>query len=111
MQPAKKAPAADAAAGPAGAGGGGRLAQTIGELRAGAQQTIATDPAYDLKKFTIDLDFALERDTKGALQLVLFARDKRIDAANVHGLKLRLAADAPPPKDKDPRKEASAKEK
>ncbi len=110
VQPAKKAPAADAAAGPAGAGGGGRLAQTIGELRAGAQQTIATDPAYDLKKFTIDLDFALERDTKGALQLVLFARDKRIDAANVHGLKLRLAADAPPPKDKDPRKEASAKE-
>ena len=64
-----------------------------------------------MKKFTIDLDFALERDGKGALQLVVFARDKRIDPTNVHGLKLRLAA-PPPPREKDPRgKEASAKEK
>ena len=111
VQPAKRPPAADAAA-PVAGGAGGRLAQAIGELRTSVQQTMAGDPAYDLKKFTIDLDFALERDTKGAMQLVLFARDKRIDPANVHGLKLRLAADAVPAKEKDPRgKEASAKEK
>ncbi|MFO1128170.1 MAG: hypothetical protein U1E66_07060 [Rhodospirillales bacterium] len=98
------------AAGPAIGGGGGagvRLAEAIGELRAGVQQAVAADPAFDLKKFTIDLDFALGRDGKGAPQLILFARDRRIDSANIHGLKLRLAA---APKEKDPRgKEANVK--
>jgi hypothetical protein len=111
VQPARTPPAQGASpAAEAAAPTGGRLAQTIGELRGSVQQTMASDPAYELKKFTIDLDFALERDGKGALQLVVFARDKRIDPTNVHGLKLRLATPSPP-REKDARanKEASAK--
>ncbi|MFO1154757.1 MAG: hypothetical protein U1E42_14015 [Rhodospirillales bacterium] len=113
VQPAK-APLAGASAsaspvtdGPAASpgGGGGRLAQAINDVRAGVAQTLAADPAYDLKRFTIDLDFALERDGKGAVQLVLFARDRRIDAGNVHDLRLRLAS---PTKDKDPRGKQTA---
>jgi hypothetical protein len=79
----------------AGNGNGGRLAQAVGEVRQGVQQALAADPGFDLKRFTLDLDFALERDAKGTMQLILFARDRRIDATNVHGLKLRLAADTP----------------
>ena len=102
VQPAKTPFAPPAAAEPPAVSGRGRLTQAINDVRADVAQAIAADPAYDLKRFTIDLDFAVERDGKGALQLVLFARDRRIDPANVHGLKLRLAT-PPPAKDKDPR--------
>lgn len=95
IQPGKgtAAPAAAAAAAP---GGGGRLAQAVGELRQGVEQAMAADPGFDLRRLTLDLDFALDRDAKGGMALVLLARDRRIEATNVHGLKLRLAADAPP---------------
>lgn len=92
---AAAAPSASGSAGSGGgsAGGGGRLAQAVSELRGSVQQAMAADPAFDLRRLTLDLDFAVERDAKGSMQLLVFARDRRIEATNVHGLKLRLAGE------------------
>jgi hypothetical protein len=95
IQPGRDSQPARPAATPAGGGATGRLAVAVGELRGGVQQAMASDPGFDLRRLTLDLDFALERDPKGALQLILFTLDQRIEPASVHGLKLRLAADAP----------------
>lgn len=76
---------------PAG-GGAGKLTAAIEELRASVQQALAAGAGFDLKKLTLDVDFAVERDSKAQLDLVVYARDRRIEPADVQGLKVRFSA-------------------
>jgi hypothetical protein len=74
------------------AAGGGKLTAAIEDLRASVQQALAAGAGFDLKKLTLDVDFALERDNKAQLDLIVYARDRRIESGDVQGLKVRFSA-------------------
>lgn len=71
-------------------GGGGKLTAAIQEVKASVQQAMATGDSFELKKLTLDFDFAVERDSKGAPSLIVYARDRHIDSPSVQGIKVRF---------------------
>lgn len=77
-----------------GSAGAGQLTRAILDLKAGVQQAMAADAGLDLKKLTLDFDFAVERDGKGQPSLIIQPRDRRIDTLGVQGIKVRFAATA-----------------
>lgn len=68
------------------------LARGIGEVTAALRAGIEAPPAYELKRVGIDLEFALERNAKGAPSIIVFAGDRRIEPRNVQKLRLKLSA-------------------
>lgn len=70
-------------------GGGGKLTAAIQEVKASVQQAMATGDSFELK-LTLDFDFAVERDSKGAPSLIVYARDRHIDSPSVQGIKVRF---------------------
>lgn len=75
-----------------GTAGAGQLTRAILDVKAAVQQAMAADAGFDLKKLSLDFDFAMERDSKGQPALKIQARDQRIDTAGVQGVKVRFAA-------------------
>jgi len=73
------------------ASGGGALARVIGEARAGIRSAVEEAPAWEAKRVSLDLDFALERDARGAPVLVVFTAGRTPDARDLQKVKLRLA--------------------
>lgn len=71
--------------------GAGKLTAAIQEVRASVQQAMAAG-AFDLKRLSLDFDFAVERDGKGQPSLIVYARDRKIDAPDVQGIKVRFSA-------------------
>ena len=66
----------------------GALARVLADLRSAFRPTVDAPQTWDFKRLGVDLDFALERDGKGAPMLVVFAAGRAI----VQKLKLRLAS-------------------
>ena len=83
LVPAKEAKADGAAI--------GNLARVIAEIKSQVRTGIDAAPPAELRRVGIDLEFVLERDSKGALAFVAFAADHRIEAKNVQKLKLKLS--------------------
>ncbi|QNT69561.1 hypothetical protein [Defluviicoccus vanus] len=71
-------------------GGSGKLTAAIQEVKASVQQAMAAGGNFELKKLTLDFDFAVERDGKGAPSLIVYARDRHIDSPSVQGIKVRF---------------------
>lgn len=86
------AAAGDSSGNTTGVGGASSLAHAIAELRSAVRAGLEVPPLYEMKRVSIDLDFALERNTKGAPSIIIFAADRRIDPKNVHKLRLKLSA-------------------
>ncbi|MGZ9106533.1 MAG: hypothetical protein ACXW3M_12165 [Rhodoplanes sp.] len=70
----------------------GTLARAINEVEAALRTGVETPPPYELKRAGIDLEFALERNAKGAPTIVVFAANRRIEPKNVQKLRLKLSA-------------------
>lgn len=70
---------------------GGNLARAINEVKAALRTGVETPP-YELKRAGVDLEFALERNAKGAPTIILFAANRRIEPKNVQKLRLKLSA-------------------
>ena len=60
-------------------------------MRAALRTGVETTP-YELKRAGVDIEFALERNAKGAPTIILFAADRRIEPKNVQKLRLKLSA-------------------
>lgn len=74
------------------AGAVGALARAINEVEAALRTGVEKPPPYELKRAGVDLEFALERNAKGAPAIILFAANRRIDPKNVQKLRLKLSA-------------------
>jgi hypothetical protein len=74
-----------------GVSAGSGLARAIAELKAAVRTGAEASPPYELKRVGIDLEFALERNAKGAPSIVVFAADRRIEPKNVQKLRLKLS--------------------
>lgn len=83
-------------------GTGGPLARAIAELRDGIREVVDAPPEWEAKRITVDLDFAVERDSRGAPALVVYTGGRPADTRDLHRLKLRLA-----PRDTEPGRGAS----
>lgn len=70
----------------------GTLARAINEVEAALRTGVETPPPYELKRAGIDLEFALERNAKGAPTIIVFAANRRIEPKNVQKLRLKLSA-------------------
>jgi len=90
LTPAKDAKPAEPGGSTAG-NTGGSLARAIAELKAAVRTGVEAPPPYELKRVGIDLEFALERNAKGAPSIV-FTADRRIEQKNVQKLRLKLSA-------------------
>jgi hypothetical protein len=80
------------AAAATGATAGGMLSRAIADLVASARAGVGADPAFEAKRAVIDLEFVLDRDSKGDSSVLVFAGDRRLDVRNVQKLKLKLSA-------------------
>jgi len=69
----------------------GPLASLLTDLRSSLRAAVDAPPALDLKKLSVELEFALERDVKNGLRPVLFSAGRPVDAKNVQKLKLRFS--------------------
>lgn len=74
------------------AGAVGALARAINEVKAALRTGAETPPPYELKRAGVDLEFALERNAKGAPAIIVFAANRRIEPKNVQKLRLKLSA-------------------
>ena len=61
-------------------------------MRAALRTGVETPPRYELKRAGVDLEFALERNAKGAPSIILFAANRRIEPKNVQKIRLKLSA-------------------
>lgn len=85
-------PAAATDAGlPAAAAKDGPLARAIGDLVTAIRTGVAAEPSFDAKRIAVDLEFALQRDARGAPTVVVFAGDRQIAPKNVQKLRLKLS--------------------
>jgi hypothetical protein len=85
-------PAAAAKDGPpAAAATDGPLARAIGDLVTAIRTGVAAEPSFDAKRIAVDLEFALQRDARGAPTVVVFAGDRQIAPKNVQKLRLKLS--------------------
>lgn len=69
----------------------GPLATLLADLSSSLRAAVDAPPALDLKKLSIELEFALERDAKNGPRPVVFLAGRPIDQKNVQKLKLRLS--------------------
>ena len=74
-----------------GGGAGGGLTLALGEARSAVRSAMATMPSFDLKRMTVDLDFLVERDSRGQIALIAYAQDRHPQSSNVQGLKVKFA--------------------
>jgi hypothetical protein len=88
LTPSKEAKAAE----PLAPGTSAALAHAIAELKAAVRTGAEAPPPYQLKRVSIDLDFAIERNAKGAPMIIVFTADRRIEPKNVQKLRLKLSA-------------------
>lgn len=66
------------------------LARAIDRVKAAVRTGV--EAPYEFRRIAIDLEFVLERNAKGAPEIVIFAGDRRIEAKNVQKLRLKLSA-------------------
>ncbi len=76
-----------------GSTGGGNLTAAIVDAKGQIQEAMARGGGFEMKKLTLDFDFALERDGKGAPMLLVSVspRDRRIETIAVQGVKVRFS--------------------
>lgn len=76
-----------------GSTGGGNLTAAIVDAKGQIQEAMARSGGFEMKKLTLDFDFALERDGKGAPMLLVSVspRDRRIETIAVQGVKVRFS--------------------
>jgi hypothetical protein len=91
-KPAEPAPPGYGSGNTTSVSAGSGLARVIAELKAAVRTGAEAPPPYELKRVGIDLEFALERNAKGAPAIIVFAADRRIEAKNVQKLRLKLSA-------------------
>ena len=62
------------------------------DLRSALRPVAEASQDWGLKRLSLDLEFAVDRDPRGAPLLLFFAADRPVNAKNVQKLKLRLIA-------------------
>ncbi|MBK8174533.1 MAG: hypothetical protein IPK66_04370 [Rhodospirillales bacterium] len=69
----------------------GALSRAVADIETAVRAGADAAPAAEPKRVTLDLDFALDRDSKGAPQIVVFAGERRIEPKTVQKLRLRIS--------------------
>jgi hypothetical protein len=71
---------------------GGSLSRAVSELKSSVSAGIDAHPAYALKRVSLDLEFAIDRGSKGEPSFVVFTGERKQEVRNAQKLKLKLVA-------------------